>query len=109
MRCIVARQIGMLVRIVGFEELGDLGMAHRAAGIIDQQVLLRDIGDVFGFLVLREQVIERLVLLGPDFLRDRLPPFLGVVERRINVENDTAERETGGALPPVRCRIVRFC
>ena len=60
-RCVEAWQIGVLVRIVGFEELGDLRMAHRAAGIIDQQVLLRDVGDVLGFLVLGEQMVIGLI------------------------------------------------
>src|SRR4051812_10223017 len=60
------------------ENLGDLRMPDRLAGIVGQKVLLRNIGDVFGLRVLGEQVIERLVLVRANVLRDRKPPFLGV-------------------------------
>ena len=68
-------------------------MADRLAGIVRQQVLLGDIGDVFRIRILREQVIERLVLVGPHLLGDRQPPLLGVVEFRIDVEDHAPERE----------------
>src|SRR5262245_14773924 len=68
-------------------------MAHWLAGRIRQQVLLRYVGDVFGLRVLREQMVERLVLVRTDLGRDRLVPFLGVVEFGIDVEHDAAERE----------------
>ena len=68
-------------------------MAQRLARRVGQQILLRDVGDVFGFRVLGEQVIERLVLVRPHFGGDRLPPFLGIVEHRIDVEHDAAERK----------------
>lgn len=74
------------------EDFVDLRMAHRIAGCVGQQVLLRDVGDVFGFRVFREQVIERLVLARPDFLRDREPPFLGIGEHRIDVVDHAAKR-----------------
>jgi invasion protein IalB len=79
--------------VVPLEHFGDVRVADRLAGSVGQQVLLGDVGDVLRFLVLREQVIEGLVLVRPDLGRDRLPPFLGVVEHRVNVENHTAERE----------------
>src|SRR5580704_9874615 len=37
-------------------------------------------------------MIERLVLARPHLGGDRLVPFLGIVEHRIDVEYDTAER-----------------
>src|ERR1700726_784517 len=37
-------------------------------------------------------MIERLVLVRTDFRGDRLVPFVGVVEHRIDVEDDAAER-----------------
>src|ERR1700722_5732757 len=37
-------------------------------------------------------MIERLVLLRTDFRGDRLVPFVGIVEHRIDVEHDAAKR-----------------
>ncbi len=74
------------------EDFGDLRMAHRLAALVGQQVLLRDIGDVFGLVVFGEQMIERLILVRPHFGRDRLVPFLGIVEHRIDIEHDAAKR-----------------
>ena len=78
--------------VVEIEDFGDLRMAHRLAGLVRQQVLLGDIGDIFGFGVFREQMIERLILVRPNLGRNRLVPFLGIVEQRIDVENDPAKR-----------------
>jgi len=67
-------------------------MAHRFAALIRQKILLGDIGDVFGVVVLGEQMIERLILVRTHVGRDRLVPFLGIVENRIDIEYDAAER-----------------
>src|SRR5579864_5895596 len=37
-------------------------------------------------------MVERLVLVRTDFRGDRLVPFVGIVEYRIDVEHDAAER-----------------
>src|SRR4029077_7745519 len=74
------------------EDFGDLRMPHRLAAIVRQQILLGHIGDVFGLVVLGEQVIERLVLMRSDFRGDRLVPFVGIVEHRIELEHHAAER-----------------
>src|ERR1700738_3362687 len=50
-------------RFVLDENLGDLRVPDRLAGIVRQQILLGDVGDVFGFRILGEQMIERLVLV----------------------------------------------
>ena len=84
---------------IAHEHFRDLGMADRLAGRIGQQVLLGHVGDVFGFRVLGEQVIERLILVRAHFGGDRLLPFLGVVEDRIDVEHHAAERDTADASP----------
>ena len=44
-------------------------------------------------VVLGEQVVERLILVRPHFGGDRLVPFFGVVEDRIDVEDHAAERK----------------
>src|SRR6266540_338893 len=84
-RWLVQRRIARAIaaRLVLHEDLGDLRMPDRLVGIVRQQVLFGDIGDVFGLRIFREQVIERLVLVRPNFLGDRQPPFLGIVEFRI--------------------------
>src|ERR1700691_3704522 len=68
-------------------------MQHRLAAIIGQKILLGDVGDVFGLIVLSEQMVEGLVLVRTDLRRDRLVPFLGVVEDGIDVEDNAAERK----------------
>ncbi len=68
-------------------------MAHRLAGVVGQEVLLGDIGDQGGLLVLGQQVIEGLVLGRAHVLGDRQPPLFGVGEFRVHVENHAAERE----------------
>ena len=68
-------------------------MPNRLARLVRKQVLLGDIGDVFGFRVLGEQMVERLVLARPHLGRDRLVPFLGIVELRIDIEDRAAERK----------------
>src|SRR3546814_3782486 len=68
-------------------------MIDRPGRRIGQQVLLRDIGDIGGLRILGQQVIERLVLRRPQVGRNRLPPLLGVVEHRIDVIDDAAERK----------------
>ena len=74
------------------EIVGHVRVLHRFAGKVRQQVLLRDIGNVVAGLVLGEEMVERLILAGPQFLRDRKPPLLGVGENRIDVEDHPPER-----------------
>jgi hypothetical protein len=38
-------------------------------------------------------MIKWLVLVWPYFRRDRLVPFFGIAEDRIDIENDAAERK----------------
>ena len=38
-------------------------------------------------------MIERLILVRPDVLGDRQPPFLGIVEFRIDIEDHAPERK----------------
>ena len=66
-------------------------MAHRLAAVVGQQILLRDIGDIFRFLVFSEEMVIGLILVRADFFGDGFIPFFGIVELRINVENDAAE------------------
>src|SRR5262249_61869278 len=93
----------------------------RLAGRIGQQVLLGNISDVFALRVLREQMIERLVLARADLRGDRLVPFLGVIEFWIDIEHDAAKRKQAGAnhltdlelgvsrLAPAQVDIIQVC
>ena len=49
---------------------GGGGMRTRVTGIVRQEVLFRHIGDVRTFLVLRQQVIKRLIFVRTNMLRD---------------------------------------
>src|SRR5665213_100739 len=82
----------------------------RRARIVGQQVLLGNIGDIFRFRVLGEQMIKRLVLVRTDVLGDRQPPFLGIVKFRIDVENHAPERKHPVAddLPDLKLGGTRF-
>jgi len=75
------------------EDQRGLGMSHRHAGLVGQQVLLGHIGDVAALLVFGEQVVKRLVLARPDVLRNRLPSFLGIVEGAVDIEDHVPERK----------------
>src|ERR1700676_4294923 len=68
-------------------------MPDRLAGIVRQQVLFGNIGDVFRFRILGEQMIERLILVRTDILGARQPPFLGIVEFLIAIEDHAPERK----------------
>ena len=68
-------------------------MVDRLVGIVGDQILLADIGDVARFHILGEQMVERLVLARPDILRDRLIPFRAVGEDRIDIEDHAAKIE----------------
>src|SRR5579862_7091228 len=68
-------------------------MRDRTVFAIENEVLLRDIGLVgTTLLVLRQKMIEGLVLRRPPLRRNGFIPFLGIVEDRIDVENDAAKR-----------------
>jgi invasion protein IalB len=73
------------------EQLPDLRVAQRRPRAIGQQVLLGHVGHVLGVGVLGKQVVERLVLARAHLRWNGLPPFLGVVEDWVDIENDAAE------------------
>ena len=88
-----AQLIGAPAGVVAFEIFLDLGVPHRIAGLIAEEVLLRYIGDILGVVVLSEEMIEGLVFARTDVFGNRLPPLFSVGEYRIDVENDTSERK----------------
>ena len=53
------------------ENFRHLRMPDRLAAVIRQEILLGDVGDVFGLVVLGEQMIVRLILVRPDFRGNR--------------------------------------
>jgi hypothetical protein len=73
------------------EKFRNLRVAQRLPGCVRDEVLLRNIGYVFSFLVFGEQVVERLILAGPDFLGNGLVPLLGIVKFGIDVEDHPAK------------------
>src|SRR5712671_104621 len=70
----IARPVAAFV--VADENLCDLRVSQRLAGIVGQQVLLGYIGDVFGFGVLGEQMVIGLILVGTHLGGNRLVPLL---------------------------------
>jgi hypothetical protein len=76
-----------------FEQLAHRRVIHWPALRISEKVPLTHVSDVGGILVLREQVIKRLVAPRADVLGDRLVPLFGIGEDRVDVEDDPAEGE----------------
>jgi hypothetical protein len=70
------------------KNLADLGMAQRVLRGIRQQILFRDIGDIFRLGIFREEMIKRLIAAGAHFFGNGIPPFLGVVENGV-ISNTT--------------------
>ncbi len=74
------------------EHFRDLRMPHRLAAGVRQQILFGDIGDVFGLIVLGEQMIERLILVRPVLRRESTRTIRRYCRNRIDVEHDAAKR-----------------
>src|SRR6056297_2320580 len=81
-----------LALLVLFEEFRDLRMAQRLSAIVFEQVLFRHVRDVFRLIVLGEKVVEWLILARALVFRNGKPPFFGVGEFWINIEDETAKR-----------------
>ena len=76
-----------------FENQRGLWMTDGFVGFIGKQVLFRYIGDIAGLIIFSQKVIERLILPGANLLWNRQPPFLGIGEHGVHIENNPAERE----------------
>ena len=90
------RHLGLGTVMASVEALkhqGRVGMTHRFASLVGQEVLLGHIGDIAVLIVLSQKVIEGLVLAGPHLFGDGVPPFLGIVELRIDIEDHASEGE----------------
>ncbi len=60
---------------------------------IGKQILLADVGHIAVVAIFREQVIEWLFPVRPDFRRNRFVPFLAIGEDRIDIEDNAAKIE----------------
>src|SRR5579863_5941984 len=67
-------------------------MAHGLAGIVEHQILLRDISDVLAFGVLGIEMVEGLILARANLFGNRAPPFFGIGEGRIDIVNNATKR-----------------
>jgi hypothetical protein len=63
----------------------------RLPGFVRHEILLGNVGDVLAVLILRVEMIERLFLGGAHLGGYRSPPFLGVGEDRIDIEDHPTE------------------
>ena len=87
------------VKIVAesFEEGINFRMRYRVRIFLGDQILFGHVGDIGTLGIFRQQVVIRLLFARPVLDRDRLPPFFGICELRVDVENDAAERDARGA------------
>lgn len=91
MRMVFADCIKSVMQLI--KHVSHLRVPHRLSRFIGKQILFRDIRDIFGFRILREQVVEWLVFAGPDLFRNGLPPFFRIREYGIDIKNHTPERK----------------
>ncbi len=82
----------ILIAIVFIEVVADVRIIDGLPGLIGKQVLFGDIGHVVACLVLGEQMVVWLILARTRVLGDRKPPFLGIRELWIHVENHPPKR-----------------
>ena len=68
-------------------------MIERLVGAVELEITLAHIGDVARFRILREEVVEGLILARPHLGGDRLIPLVTVGEHRIDIEDHTAKGE----------------
>ena len=73
------------------EQFRNLRVAQRLSRRIRDEVLLRNIGYVFSFLIFGKQVIERLVFLWAHFRRNGKPPLLSITVLRIHIKDYAAK------------------
>jgi hypothetical protein len=69
-----------------------IGVRDWLAGLVGQQVLFRDIGNIRTVIIFCEQVIKRLIFLWANLFRNRQPPFLVIIKLRVDVENSSTKR-----------------
>ena len=70
-----------------------LWMTHRQFRCVAQQVLFGDIGNIFGLLILCQEMIEGLVFARAHLSRYRFPPFIGIGKGRVDIKYDAAKLE----------------
>ncbi len=92
MRQAVAHPVASVFELL--EILMHIRVRDRAGKRVPDQILLTDIGDVITLVAFGEQVVERLVAIGPDLFGNGLIPFFAIGEDRIDIEDDTAKIES---------------
>ena len=73
------------------EEIGNVGMFHRHARVIGDQILFAHIGDIVALIILGEQMIEGLIPGRAAVFGNGIIPFLGVRELRVDIKDNTAK------------------
>ena len=82
-----------MASVEALKHQGRVGMTHRFASLVGQEVLFGHIGDIAVLVVFRQEVVEGLVLARPNLFGNGLPPFFCIVEGRIDIENHAAKGE----------------
>ena len=88
----VAALQGVAIRRA-IKELADVRMADRRVALIRHEIALGNIGHIVGLIVLREEMIVRLVLSRTQILRNGFIPLFCIGEDRIRVEDNAAKFE----------------
>lgn len=75
------------------EHIGDLRMTNLLAGIVRDEVLLRHISNILALRVLREKMVEGLILPRPHVGRNGLIPFFRIAEFGVDIEDHATKRK----------------
>lgn len=98
--CRLAMQCGLVCRswtkpiaavAVAEKTLGYVGVAERLVGLIEEQVLLGDVGEVGRFCVFRIEMVVGLVFPRSDLFRNGKPPLFCVGELRVDIKDQPAK------------------
>ena len=66
-------------------------MTAGLARLIRHEILLRHIRHIGGLIILGQEVIVGLVLGWPKLFGNREPPFVRIIERGIDIKDDSAK------------------
>ena len=78
-------------RIRAIKNQGELRMTAGLTRLIRQEILFRHIRHIGGLIILGQEVIVGLVLGWPKLFGNREPPFVRIIERGIDIKDDSAK------------------
>ena len=88
---VVLFNLGLVAVITAIKHLFYQRVPHGFLGVIGKQILLRYVGDILRIFVFCVEMVKRLLFMRAHAFGNRLIPFVGIGEFRINVENNASK------------------